>query len=179
MKKIVHLAALIIAITQLAACMSFSDRSFRSTKSAIQQQMPHISLEKEFAVSMGRGLFGLLRVISLDEQNISELDHVQIAVYKVDSGGREVNLNQLDFSETLRSRGEKLHWETIIRVRDRGEQVWVLVGMDLERNSLNAVSLFVLENKQLVLINVDGDLERLIEFALAPAYEYRQAADAA
>ena len=47
----------------------------------------------------------------------------------------------------LRSRGKGFHWETILKVREGGEQIWVLVGMDLERNSLDAVSVFILETK--------------------------------
>ena len=54
-------------------------------------------------------------------------------------------------------------------MRKEDEQVWVLVGMDLERDSLEAVSVFVLGNDELVSINVDGDLNRMIEFALRPA----------
>ena len=58
-------------------------------------------------------------------------------------------------------------------MRKEDEQVWVLVGMDLERDSLDAVSVFVLGNDELVLINVDGDLNRMIEFALRPASDQR------
>ena len=49
---------------------------------------------------------------------------------------------------------------------DSGEIVGGLVGMDLGRNSLDAVSVFVLGNNDLVIINVDGDFDRMIKFAL-------------
>jgi len=160
---------LVIMLTQLAACMSFSDRSFRSARNSIEEQVPDISLEKEFAISLGNSMLGFLDVLTLNEADISELDHVQVAIYNVELGGQEI-----DFSDTLRSRGENLHWETIVRVRKEGEQVWVLVGMDLERNSLDAVSVFVLENSDLVMINVDGDFDHMIEFALRPASDSRR-----
>jgi hypothetical protein len=131
--------------------------------------VPDISLEKEFAISLGNSMLGFLDVLTLNEADISELDHVQVAIYNVELGGQEI-----DFSDTLRSRGENLHWETIVRVRKEGEQVWVLVGMDLERNSLDAVSVFVLENSDLVMINVDGDFDHMIEFALRPASDSRR-----
>lgn len=169
MKKLV----LSLLVIQLTACMSFNDRSFRGTRNSIVAQLPEITLEKEFAVSIGNGLLNFLNVVTLDKIDISDLDHVQVAVYNVDSGATEVNFNNLDFAETLQSRGKNLHWETIVKVREEGEQVWVLVGMDLQRNSLNAVSVFVLEQDELVLINVDGDLNRMIEFALQPASGHR------
>ena len=174
MKKIL----LVIMLTQLAACMSFSDRPFRSARNSIEQQVPNIKLEKEFAISLGNSMLSFLDVVSLNEANISELDHVQVAVYNVESGGQKIDFNDIDFSETLRSRGKNLHWETIVSVRKESEQVWVLVGMDLARNSLDAVSVFVFENSELVMINVDGDFDRMIEFALQPASDSRRGRDA-
>ena len=94
---------------------------------------------------------------------------MQLAIYNVESDGQKIDFNEIDFSDTLRSRGENLYWETIVRVRKEGEQVWVLLGMDAERNSLDTVSVFVLENSELVMINVDGDFDHMIEFALRPA----------
>ncbi len=160
---------LLILLTQFAACMSFSDRPFRSARNSIEAQVPDIKLEKEFALSFGNGLLGLIDVVSVNETDFSELDRVQVAVYKVESGAQQVDFDEIDFSDTLRSRGKHLHWETVVRVREEGEQVWVLVGMDLERNTLEAVSVFVLESNELVMINVDGDFDRMIEFALKPA----------
>ena len=169
---------LVVALTQLGACMSFSDRPFRSTRNSIEQQVPEISLKKEFAISIGNSMLNFLDVVSLNEADISELDHVQVAVYNVESGGQDIDFDDINFSDTLRSRGKHLHWETIVKVRDEGEQVWVLVGMDLARNSLDAVSVFVLENKELVLINIDGDFDQMIEFALQPASDSRRDRDA-
>ena len=174
MKKIL----LVIVLTQLAACMPFSDRSFRSARNSIQEQVPDISLEKEFAISLGNSMLGFLDVLTLNETDISELDHVQLAIYNVESDGQKIDFNEIDFSDTLRSRGENLYWETIVRVRKEGEQVWVLVGMDVERNSLDAVSVFFLENSELVMINVDGDFDHMIEFALRPASDSRRDNDA-
>ena len=79
---------------------------------------------------------------------------------------QKIDFNEIDFSDTLSSRGKNLHWETLVKVREEWEQVWVLVGMDLARNSLDAVSVFVLENSELVMINVDGDFDSMIEFVL-------------
>ncbi len=169
MKKLI----LSLLLLQLTACMSFNDRSFRSTRNSIVEQMPEITLKKEFAVSLGGGLLNFLNIITLDEANISDLDHVQVAVYNVDSGGMEIDFDDLNFAATLHQRNKRLHWETIVKVREEGEQVWVLVGMDLQRNSLNAVSVFVLQHDELVLINVDGELDKMIEFALQPASDHR------
>ena len=90
-------------------------------------------------------------MVSLNEVGFSELDHVQVAVYNAESGGQEIDFNETDFSGMLRSTGKNLHWETLVKVREEGEQVWVLVGMDLER---------------------------MIEVALQPVYDSRRDRDA-
>lgn len=169
MKKLI----LFLSLGILTSCMSFSDKPLRPVRNSITQQMPEIRLEKEFAVSMGGGIFDFLDVITLNEADVSEMDHVQVAVYKVDPGRGEIDFSRLNFEQTLLEKDSSLHWETIVRVRDEGEQVWVLVGMDLERNSLDAVTVFVLDRDQLVLINVDGDLHEMLEFALEPAVRHR------
>lgn len=169
MKKLI----LFLSLGILTSCMSFSDKPLRPVRNSITQQMPEIRLEKEFAVSMGGGIFDFLDVITLNEADVSEMDHVQVAVYKVDPGRGEIDFSRLNFEQTLLEKDSSLHWETIVRVRDEGEQVWVLVGMDLQRNSLDAVTVFVLDRDQLVLINVDGDLHEMLEFALEPAVRHR------
>ena len=162
-----------LCLGAMTSCMSFSDRPLRGVRNSITQQMPEIRLEKEFAVSMGGGIFDFLHVITLNEADISEMEHVQVAVYKVDPGGGEIDFSTLNFEQTVLEKDSSLHWETIVRVRDEDEQVWVLVGMDLQRNSLEAVTVSVLDRDQLVLINVDGDLHEMLEFALEPALRHR------
>lgn len=165
---------LIVLLSLLTACMSFSDRSMRPVRDAIAEQMPEISLEKEFAVSLGSGVFNFIDMIDDDaESNISEMDSVQVAVYNVLRGDGSIDFDTIDFEQTLLAKDDSLHWETIVRVRDPEEQVWVLVGMNLEKNTLDAVAVFALDKDQLVLINVDGDLEEMLEFALKPASSRR------
>jgi len=69
--------------------MFVSDKPFRSARYSIEQQMPNIRLEEEFAISLGNSMLSFLDVANLNEADISELDHVQVAIYNVESGGRK------------------------------------------------------------------------------------------
>lgn len=164
---------LFIVVAALTGCMSFSDRSMRPVKDSISQQLPEIILEKEFAVSIGGGIFNFLDIITLNEADLSDMDRVQVAVYKIHSDGEKVDFDSLNFEQTLLAKDDSLHWDTIVRVREKEEQVWILAGMDLEKNSLQAVAVFVLERDELVLINIDGDMDELLEYALQPARGHR------
>ena len=54
-------------LTQLAACMPISDKPFRSARNSIEQQVPNIRLEKEFAISLGNSMLSFLDVVNLIE----------------------------------------------------------------------------------------------------------------
>lgn len=160
---------ILLGLMGMTGCMSFSDRPMRSVRDSITEQMPEIRLEKEFAISLSGGLFNAIDLVTLDAADVSKLDSVQVAVYRVYSRNSPVDFSRLDFEATLLEKDRRLTWETIVKVKEADEQVWVLVGMDLERETLEAVAVFSLDREELVLINVDGDVQQLLEFAMKPA----------
>lgn len=97
--------------------------------------------------------------------DFSDVDKVQVAVYGIP---RTANLSQLDLERALRARDPTLTWETVVKIRKQRERTWVLVGVDEGRNSIEAVSVMVVEQGELVLINVDGELREMLEFAFEP-----------
>lgn len=153
--------------------MSFSDRKMRPIANSIESQIPHVRLEKEFAVSVGGGLFNMLDIVTLDSRDISKLDRVEVAVYNVMDMPLDANFDEINFAATLYERGKHLDWETIVKVRDDNERVWVLAGMDRRRQVLEAITVFVLNEDELVLISADGKLDQLLRFAMKPADDRR------
>lgn len=153
----------------LTACMSFSDRPLRSVRNSIQEQMPEIRLEKEMAIALRSGMFDFLDLISQEEANLSEVEHLQVAIYEVIPRGGERNFSDEVFQRSLQEKDSSLQWERIVKVREEGEQVWVFVGMNLDEETLEAVSVFIVERDELVLINVDGDMHELLRYAFEPA----------
>ncbi len=166
---------LIAALALLSNCMSFSDRAMRPVRNSIVEQMPEIRLEKEMAVAVGGGMFDFLEIISDSEADLSEVDHLHVAVYQVYPQGGNTRFSDEVFQESLRAKDASLTWERIVRVREQDEQVWVYVGMDMDRQALEAVSVFVVGKDELVLINMDGDLSEMIEYAFEPARGHRGA----
>jgi hypothetical protein len=58
---------LVIMLAQLAACMPISGKPSRSARNSIEQQVPNIRLEKEFAISLGNSMLSFLDVVNLIE----------------------------------------------------------------------------------------------------------------
>lgn len=167
------LGTLVLAL--FTGCMSFSDRAMRPVRDSISQQMPEIRLKKEMAVAIGGGMFDFLDIITVNEADLSEVDHLQVAVYQVYPRGGDKRFNDDVFQESLLAKDASLTWERIVRVREEDEQVWVYVGLDEDRQALEAVSVFVVEQDELVLINMDGDLHEMIKYAFEPARGHRGA----
>ena len=175
MRKIIVLTALSLLLVN---CVSFSDRAMRPVRNSITSQMPEIRLEKEMAVAVGGGMFNFLDVINTDDVDLSAVDHLQVAVYQVYPRGGEVNFSDEVVQESLLAKDASLTWERIVKVREEDEQVWVFVGINEKDFALEAVSVFVFERDELVMINIDGDLNQMLEYAFEPARGHRGAYNA-
>ena len=157
---------LILLLFFVTGCMSFSDRSFRPVKREISAQIPGLNLRKEFAVSIGSAMFNTIDAITIgSEFDFSSIDKVQVAVYEV---AYSVDLTGLDVERSLMARDPALSWQTVVKVRKEGEYTWIAVGINEKKASIEAVSVLAMEQGELVLINVNGELEEMIEFAFNP-----------
>jgi hypothetical protein len=160
---------MLCSLVLLAGCMSFSDRSLRPLQQSLIEQLPYITLENKLAIQLGSGMLNMLDVVTLNDANLSVIDHVQLAVYQVHGQAGTVDFSDDVFAQSLRDSNAELDWDRIVRVRDNNEQVWIYAGMNLRRESLEALSVFIWEQDELVLINLDGDLDSLLQYAMASA----------
>ena len=164
----------VLALLLFSGCMSFNDDYFDPVTDSMRAQMPDIILERELAMGFGSSFFNFVDLASLGGTDVSDMDKLRIAVYNVVPHQGYVDFPDAVFNSALRSQGNALEWERIVRVRDReeGEQVWVFAGMNLRSQTLDALCVFVLQRDELVLINMEGDLEQLLEYALATGRQH-------
>jgi hypothetical protein len=160
------LMALFLMLIFTTGCVSFSDRSFRPVKRDIAAQLPELTLKKEFAMSMGSAMFNTIDFITIGSDfDFSSIDKVQIAVYEMKNTS---DLRSLDVERSLMARNPDLNWQTVVKVRELDEYTWVMMGLNSDGNRIEALSILVMEQDELVLINVNGELEKMIEFAFEP-----------
>lgn len=170
MKKL----SVLLCCLSLSACVSFNDDHFDSVEDSLRGQMPDISLEKEMAIGLGSGLFNLVELIDDSDVDLSRINHVKVAIYQVSPRPGQERFNDAVFNAALHSQNARLSWERIVRVRQEDEQVWIFAGLNERRQILEALTVFVLEESELVLINMDGDLGELIDYALSAGNERRR-----
>ena len=162
----IRLVSLLAVLGLGTGCMSFSDRSFRPVTEEITRQAPQLQLRKEFALSLGATLINTLDVLTIGSSfDFSDVDKVQLAVYEIPS---DADLSEVDVEQSLRARDHTLTWETVVKVKEPHERTWVLIGIDERRQTIKAVSILSMEQGELVLLHVDGELEKMIEFAFDP-----------
>ena len=150
----------------LNGCMTFSDRGFAPVRAELSRQLPELELNKEFAISIGSAMFHSLDLIAIGSDiDFSDFDKVRVAVYNI-SFERTVETTGIERS--LAAIDPSLTWDTVVNVRERNERTWVLVGYNEDRRDVEKVSVMVLEQDELVLIHVDGDMEEIIQFAFEP-----------
>jgi len=154
--------------------MTFNGASKEAVQDDLSQHMPKITLEKEVALSFGKGLLSLINIVTLNDATLSNLDGVSVAIYNVQGNAQFTDFDEISFTNTLMQQNEALHWEQIVRVREPDEQVWVFAGMNLGDNSLESVSVFVMENDTVTVINVDGELDKMLELALSKSRGHRR-----
>lgn len=163
LSSLMMLASLSLLFT---ACMSFNDDYFDPVTDSMRAQMPEVILERELAMDFGSGFFNIVDLASAGAADVSDMENLRIAVYKVNPRGGSLDFSDAVFDEALRSQGDNLEWERIVRVREDDEQLWVFAGMDLRAEMLDALCVFILDREELVLINMEGDIHQMLKYAL-------------
>lgn len=164
---------LLLPITCLLSCMSINDTSMATVQTDLSRQMPQITLQKEFALNIGGGLLSLIDIVAPNDTELSQLDGVKVAVYGVSGDFLPTDLDGITFASTLKKQNSELDWEQIVRVREADEQVWVFAGMNVRRNTLEGISVFILENAKFTVITVDGRVDKMLEMALLQGRGHR------
>lgn len=154
------------ALTQ-AGCLLHSQEIAR-TRHAFERQYPAAQFDRKVAfdlspltMAMAGGLTRRWAPETFEEFGpyLRYLHRVEVGVYGVEglSAPGRVDAARLP---VLREGG----WETVVRVREPGEHVWVMARPG--RQSLGAFYVVVLGEDELVMARVEGDLGRLVEYAL-------------
>jgi hypothetical protein len=155
------------ALTQ-ARCLLHAPE-VAQTRDAFARQYPTARFERDIALDFGPA--GMAMAAGLTRRWAPEAftfagpylrytRRVQVGVYSV----RDLPPLDRSLDIPLPGRLRTGGWETILRVRDEEEHVWVLARPD--RAFLDAFYVLVLGEEELVSVRMEGDFEKMIEFAL-------------
>lgn len=160
---------LLLPLVLLTSSGCIYSREIAQTRRDFERQYPDLELKREVVLSFGPGTMGFARWVTglvrdADAQFASrileDVRRVKVGVYRV-QGDRERNLDEYDLPALRRLRG----WETAARIREPDEVVWILYRE--HRGRVEQMFVAVLDEENLVLTRLDGDLQGILEIALA------------
>ncbi len=140
-------------------------------KQEIQAQIPDASFDKEVSFTLGPVTLGIARIFSrfIPEANeargyLDGISRVEVAVYETES---LPSLEKLRFPKRLQHLTEKEGWELAAKVREEDNVVWILFHE--KRNRINSLYVVVLDEENLVLVRLKGNLEKAVMKGLREA----------
>jgi len=162
----------VVLLICLTACLLpgcvFISRDFRFTKELIISELGEAEVETEFQLQVGSGLLSLGKfaasVADVDRNTMEylrDIRNVQVGVYKLYDIDRNKPLKIPDrIAKNLARKG----YEPIIKTKEKNSATWIFTKMRGKR--LESLYVISLEQHELVLVEVKGRLERILQKAI-------------
>ena len=164
--RILSLVVLPLVVLSTSGCLY--SREIAQTRRDFERQYPDLDLKREIVISVGPGTMGFTRWVAgffdddedmrLAARVLEDVRRVKVGVYRVEHNPRD--LDAYDLPTLRRLRG----WETAARIREENEVVWVLYRE--HRGRIEQMFVAVLDDENLVLTRLDGDLQGVLEVVM-------------
>lgn len=155
--KCTVLTALSLGI--LTGCMSFNPRSMRQMEAALIESNPDLVIESSRKFGVGALTLHLVDFAFVHDRSldISRISRAEIGIYELDGTVLfdDFHMPQADANDRNCPRRD-----VIVQVRENNEHMRITACIRDEK--VTGLSMFVLEARELVVVNVRGDLEALV-----------------
>lgn len=154
---------LLLSVLMISGCMY--SREISHIRRDIEREFPGAEFDREFVVSVGPGFFDTVgwlaeRVDDYDARRIgdylNEIRRVKVGVFRTERLPYEGDL-ELESLQRFSENG----WELAVKVQDDQEIVWVLYREWYDE--VRDMFILVLDDEDLVIIRIEGYLNRLLE----------------
>jgi hypothetical protein len=126
-----------------------------------------VKLDHEFSISVNRGGMWLARTgmkwAGEDEVDLRGVHHVDVGIYNVEGLRKGFEAPRAIHPDFFKG------WEALARVQEEGENVLVLTKE--KRGGIRGLLVIVAESDEWVIVKIKGDLDQVIEQALAQAFD--------
>ena len=170
-RGIISIFLIFCLITLLLPGCVFVSREFRSTRDSILDEIGNVEIKTEVQLQIGQGLLSLSRMIVFMADHsregakavdyLRDVRNVQVGVYQLS----KVNRNRpLVIPPGIQKKLSRKGYETMVKAKDRNSATWVMTKM--QRKRLSSLYVITIERDELVLVEVEGRLGKLIEKAV-------------
>lgn len=166
--KIFSVVLIITLAAYLVSGCVFVSSDFRHTKNLILDELGPADVNTEVQLQIGPGIISLGSfVVSFTDAReealkyLRDIKNVQVGVYNLYDVDRKRPVVIPDkVANKLAGKG----YEPMVKVKERGSAVWVMTKM--RGNRIQSLFVISLDRTELVLVEVRGRLERLVEKAI-------------
>jgi Domain of unknown function (DUF4252) len=163
--------AVALAIALLASTSCRDTPAPYTVKEVLARQLPGSRFELESHVRMGRiALAFTRRILDWVGEDVADvagalrdLDHVEVATYRVAAPPSAARVESLALASALRL--ERRGWQTAVRVSEQGGHTWVF-SRSAPDGRLASLFVVALEDDELTLVSVQGRVEHLVAQAI-------------
>lgn len=134
----------------------------------IEQETPEVGFDKEVELSLGPLSLGCIRLLCLLAPNrgeargyLREIDQMSVAAYRTMS---RPSLATFQLPPRLQHLLKDQGWELAIKAREEDEVTWLFYRV--HDNAIRGLYVVSLDAEELVLVRLDGHLERLVAVAV-------------
>lgn len=134
----------------------------------IEREVPGARFESEFKLTLGPTSLGFARMVTSlvpDAREANEylttIRRVTLAVYRTES---LPSASELRLPRRVRQRMKRDGWEIAVKAREQDGMAWILYRE--HRNTVRDLYVIALDRNELVLVRVEGRLDRLLQKAL-------------
>lgn len=166
-KKLKILLSLLLLVFLLSGCFGV-DRSFRNIRNyVLENTNSDYNTEYEFAIgSAGISLASLVVSFADSEEPVeeilSEISSVQVGVYN--NGNSSRITTDYEGLQKITNLMEHAGWEYIVRSVDKNELTAIFVRV--YQNQLNRVFIVSVNEEEMVLVEMYGNIDKVIEIAI-------------
>lgn len=150
----------------LPGCV-FISRDFRMTRNEILKEIGDVDIDTEVQLQIGPGLLSIGKMVAscteIDDEAkeyLRDIHNVQVGVYKL----RNVKKSRISIPKRIAKRLERKGYEPMVKVKERNEATWVMTKM--KGNKLRSLYVIALDREELVLVEVEGRLGKIVEKAI-------------
>ena len=126
-----------------------------------------VKLDHEFSISVNRGGMWMARTgmkwAGEDEVDLRGVHHVDVGIYRVEGLRKGFEAPRAIHPDQFEG------WEPLARVQEEGENVLVLTKE--RRGGIRGLLVVVAESDEWVIVRVKGDLDSILEQAIAQAFD--------
>lgn len=157
-----RIALLLTLALALTGCMSFNPRSLRQMESALRDSNPAIEFESTMKFGAGALTMDLVDFVFVHGSTIdvSKISRADIGIYEV-KGSFDVATFRMPQAKHDRDCPQR---DVVLRVREEDEHVEMAVCS--RDGKLTGFTIFVLEPREIVVVNTRGDIPALVSSAI-------------